>query len=110
MAGASAGAARDDLARPPLPGKRASPSRHTGSENPGGGGGSGGRGAAPRGVWGRWGVGRRRLLPRPPDAGALLINCAVPSARGCEPESRLPVGGARAAGSWGPAVAEGVGV
>ena len=107
MAGASAGAARDDLARQPLPGKRAPPSRHTGSENPGGGGGGGGG----RGASGRLGpLGRRRLLPRPPDAGALLINCAVPSARGCEPESRLPVGGARAAGSWGPAVAEGVGV
>lgn len=50
---------------------------------------------------------RRRLLPRPPSTGALLINCAVPSARGWEPSARLPVGGAGAAGSWGRGIADG---
>lgn len=46
--------------------------------------------------------------PATRSTGALLINCAVPSARGGEPEPWLPVGGARATWSWGPGVAEGV--
>lgn len=37
------------------------------------------------------GVGRRRLLPRP--SGALLINCAVLSARGVEPDPGYLSGG-----------------
>lgn len=109
MAGAGAdaaeGAARGDPTRPPRPGERALSPRLAGLGAPGGAG---------AGLWASghpWAAGGRRASAAPsppPGTGSLFINCAVPSARGWELEARLPVGGARGAGSWGPGVAEGV--
>lgn len=83
------------------PGQRAPSPRHAGSGTPVSGGGGAGLGASGHPQGPPVDVGRRRLLPRSPGTGALLINCAVPSTRGGEPGAGLPVGGARAAEGTG---------
>lgn len=86
------------LARP----ARALASARAGSGTPVSGGGGAGLWASGQPQGPPVDVGRRRrLLPRSPGTGALLINCAVPSTQGWEPGAGLPVGGARAAEGTG---------